>query len=97
MKKATIIPVITLAAAAAIFTAALFVASTPAPAAGSAQEPSQEAIDCRRAEISWSAFCAKRGYDLNDNSDQTTTEYLETWCGSDAEKAALINAGVEPY
>lgn len=58
---------------------------------------SQATLDNRRAEISWSAFCAARGYDLNDNTYQATNEYLDTWCGSVDEEEALINAGVEPY
>lgn len=58
---------------------------------------SQASLDCLRAEISWSSFCAARGYDLNDNTYQATNEYLDTWCGSVDEEAALIEAGVEPY
>lgn len=58
---------------------------------------SQAALNERRAEISWSAFCAARGYDFNDNTDQATNEYLDTWCGSVEEENALINACVEPY
>lgn len=58
---------------------------------------SQTALNNRRAEISWAAFCAARGYDLNDNTYQATNEYLDTWCGSADEEAALINAGVKPY
>ena len=58
---------------------------------------SQASLESRRAEISWSAFCAARGYDLNDNTYQATNEYLDTWCGSVDEEEALINAGVESY
>lgn len=57
----------------------------------------QEALEARRAEISWSAFCAARGYALDDNTYQATNEYLDTWCGSVDEEAAFISAGVEPY
>ena len=57
----------------------------------------QDALDERRGEISWSAFCAARGYDINDNTYQATNEYLDTWCGSVDEETALINAGVKPY
>lgn len=57
----------------------------------------QVALDERRAEISWSAFCAARGYALDDNTYQATNEYLDTWCGSVDEEAAFIAAGVEPY
>lgn len=56
----------------------------------------QVALDQHRADISWSAFCAARGYDLNDNTSQATNEYLDTWCGSIDEEAAFIAAGVEP-
>lgn len=58
---------------------------------------SQAALDQRRAEISWAAFCSARGYDLNDNTYQATNEYLDAWCGSVEEEAAFIAAGVEPY
>lgn len=57
----------------------------------------QEALDARRAEISWSAFCSARGYALDDNTYQATNEYLDTWCGSVDEEAAFIAAGVKPY
>ena len=57
----------------------------------------QAALDEQRAEISWSAFCAARGYAHNDNTYQATNEYLDTWCGSADEEAAFIAAGVEPY
>ena len=55
------------------------------------------ALEQLRADVSWSAFCAARGYDLNDNTYQATNEYLDTWCGSVDEEEAFINAGVEPY
>lgn len=57
----------------------------------------QASLDSLRAEISWSSFCAARGYDLNDNTYQATNEYLDTWCGSVEEEEAFIAAGVEPY
>ncbi|MDE6467329.1 MAG: hypothetical protein K2L28_00325 [Muribaculaceae bacterium] len=57
----------------------------------------QEALDARRATISWAAFCAARGYALDDNTYQATNEYLDTWCGSVEEEAAFIAAGVQPY
>lgn len=57
----------------------------------------QASLDSLRAEISWSAFCAARGYDINDNTYQATNEYLDTWCGSVDEEEAFINAGVEHY
>lgn len=57
----------------------------------------QASLDSLRAEISWSSFCAARGYDLNDYTYQATNEYLDTWCGSVDEEAAFIEAGVEPY
>lgn len=48
-------------------------------------------------DLSWQAFCASRGYDLNDNTYPAINEYLDTWCGSVDEEAAFIKAGVEPY
>lgn len=57
----------------------------------------QAALEERRAEVSWSAFCAARGYDINDNTGQAVNEYLDTWCGSVDEEAAFIAAGVKPY
>ena len=57
----------------------------------------QATLDEKRAEISWSAFCAARGYAHDDNTYQATNEYLDTWCGSVDEEAAFIAAGVEPY
>lgn len=58
---------------------------------------SKAVLDERRAEISWSAFCAARGYDLSDNTYTATNEYIDTWCGSVEEEEAFIKAGVEPY
>lgn len=58
---------------------------------------SQALLDERRAEISWEAFCDARGYDYDDNTSETTNEYLDTWCGSADEEEAFIAAGVEPY
>ena len=55
------------------------------------------ALEQLRADVSWSAFCAARGYDLNDNTYPAINEYLDTWCGSVDEEAAFIKAGVEPY
>lgn len=55
------------------------------------------ALEERRAEVSWSAFCAARGYDIDDNTGQAVNEYLDTWCGSVDEEAAFIAAGVKPY
>lgn len=57
----------------------------------------QVALEERRAEVSWSAFCAARGYDIDDNTGQAVNEYLDTWCGSVDEEAAFIAAGVKPY
>lgn len=57
----------------------------------------ESALQARRADVSWRAFCAARGYDLNDNTYQATDEYLDTWCGSADEEAAFIAAGVKPY
>ncbi len=54
-------------------------------------------LDERRAYISWIAFCANRGYSINDNTFDVTNEYLDTWCGSVDEEAAFTAAGVEPY
>lgn len=58
---------------------------------------SQATLDSRRAEISWSSFCAARGYDPADHTFPATNEYLDTWCGSSEEEAALIKAGLKPY
>lgn len=55
------------------------------------------ALEQLRADVSWSAFCAARGYDINDNTYPVINEYLDTWCGLVDEEAALIEAGVEPY
>ena len=57
----------------------------------------QATTDEQRNYISWIAFCANRGYDINDNTYQATNEYLDTWCGSVDEEQAFINAGIEPY
>lgn len=54
-------------------------------------------LDNLRAEISWSSFCAARGYDPADRTFPATNEYLDTWCGSSEEEAALIKAGLKPY
>lgn len=54
-------------------------------------------LDEQRAYISWIAFCANRGHNINDNTYDVTNEYLDTWCGSIDEEAAFIAAGVEPY
>lgn len=53
--------------------------------------------DEQRYYISWVAFCANRGYNINDNTGEAVNEYLDTWCGSVEEEEAFINAGVEPY
>lgn len=58
---------------------------------------SQAELDDRREEISWSAFCKSKGYDLTDSSSEVINEYLDTWCGSVEEEKAFINAGVKPY
>jgi len=55
------------------------------------------ALENLRGEISWNAFCDARGYDRADNTYSAVNEYLDTWCGSVDEEAALIEAGVEPY
>lgn len=55
------------------------------------------ALEQLRADVSWSAFCAARGYDINDNTYPVINEYLDTWCGSVDEEEAFINAGVEHY
>ncbi len=53
-----------------------------------------KASDDIRCETSWSAFCASRGHDRDDNSSSVINEYLDTWCGSVEEEKALIKAGV---
>lgn len=53
--------------------------------------------DEQRNYISWIAFCATRGYDVNQTDYATTNEYLDSWCGSAEEEEAFIKAGVEPY
>lgn len=58
---------------------------------------SKVALENLRGEISWNAFCDARGYDRTDNTYTAVNEYLDTWCGSVDEEAALIEAGVEPY
>ncbi len=58
---------------------------------------SQAAIAERRADVSWSAFCTARGYAIDDNTYQATNEYLDTWCGSTEEEAALRAAGINNY
>ena len=55
------------------------------------------ALENLRGEISWNAFCDARGYDRTDNTYSAVNEYLDTWCGSVDEEAALIEAGVEPF
>lgn len=40
-------------------------------------------------DISWIEFCKARGYDVLDESPETVNEYLDTWCGSVEEEAAL--------
>lgn len=52
--------------------------------------------DEERGEISWAAFCAARGYDINDHTYPTVNEFLDSWCGSVEEEKAFINLGVEP-
>lgn len=51
----------------------------------------------QRSNISWIAFCARRGNNINDNTYQATNEYLDTWCGSVEEENAFIKAGVKLY
>lgn len=58
---------------------------------------SQGTLEERRADISWAAFCAARGYNPDDNTYMTINEYLDTWCGSAEEEQAFINAGVKTY
>lgn len=58
---------------------------------------SQTALDNRRAQISWDAFCAQNGYDTDDNTYPTINRYLDTWVGSANEEAAFIAAGIKPY
>lgn len=50
---------------------------------------SQASLDCSRAEISWSAFCAARGINPADNSPEALDEYFDAWCGSVEEETAL--------
>lgn len=58
---------------------------------------SRESVERARSEASWTAFCAARGYDINDNTFQANNEYLDTWCGSAQEDSALVAAGYKPY
>jgi len=53
------------------------------------------AADNTLDEISWTAFCAARGHNLNDSTSETINEYLDTWCGSVEEEQVFINEGVE--
>lgn len=55
------------------------------------------AVRDTRADISWAAFCAARGYDPAISTYDTINEYLDTWCGSAAEERAFIAAGVKTY
>lgn len=55
------------------------------------------AVRDTRADISWTAFCAARGYDPAVSTYDIVNEYLDTWCGSAAEERALIAAGAKPY
>lgn len=50
-----------------------------------------------RPEISWEAFCAARGYNTDDRSEDTLDEYLDTWRGSAEEDSVLIRNNVEPF
>lgn len=43
------------------------------------------------AEISWIEFCKAKGYDVNDNSEEIVTEFLDTWRGSVEEEKAFNN------
>lgn len=54
-----------------------------------------QATNEQRYYISWVAFCANRGYVINDSTSEAVNEYLDTWCGSVDEEQAFINAGVE--
>ncbi len=58
---------------------------------------SGQALQNRRNYVSWTAFCAARGYNINDNTGEAINEYLDTWCGSVDEEDAFIKAGVKPY
>lgn len=55
----------------------------------------QATLQERRDSVSWSAFCAARGYDTADSTGETVNEYLDTWCGTSEEEDALTNANVE--
>ena len=54
----------------------------------------QATTDEQRNYISWIAFCANRGYNINDNTFPAVNEDLDTWV---EEEKAFISAGVEPY
>ena len=47
-------------------------------------------------EISWIEFCRDRGYDVDDNSEETVNEFLDTWRGSTEEEEALLIQCMEP-
>ena len=36
--------------------------------------------DEQRNYVSWIAFCANRGYNINDHTYKSTNEYFDTWC-----------------
>lgn len=55
----------------------------------------RSAIASAPETISWNAFCAARGFDRIDKSETAVNEYLDAWCGSADEEAALTAAGVE--
>lgn len=50
-----------------------------------------------RPEISWEAFCAARGHNATDRSEDTVNEYLDTWRGSAEEDSVLIQNNTEPF
>lgn len=54
--------------------------------------PSLEGPDV--ATASWNAFCASRGYNPDNRSFSYFNEYLDTWCGSTEEEAALARLGI---
>lgn len=43
--------------------------------------------------ISWNSFCEARGYGIQDMTGEAYDEYLDTWCGSTEEEAALAKLG----
>lgn len=47
-------------------------------------------------ELSWTAFCAARGYAVDTTDDEAVNEYLDTWRGSVEEEEVFIANGVEP-